>query len=124
MYNGLFPSVVVSTPLYYPTGQQARMLLNYILPILSLLPLSLAIGVLTNVEKTANSSLFRIDAWNVSVSLTTRRKRGFANGSVCIGFEYHQGRGSVDIQLTALGVHIDSICTYIANKNIYTYLYQ
>lgn len=32
-----------------------------------------AIGVLTNVERTANSSLLKIDAWNVSVSLDKGR---------------------------------------------------
>lgn len=34
-----------------------------------LMLLIVAIGVLTNLEKTANSSLLKIDAWNVGFSL-------------------------------------------------------
>ena len=33
-----------------------------------------AVGVLTNVGKTANSSLLKIDAWNVSVFYYEKRK--------------------------------------------------
>lgn len=49
-----------------------------------------AIGVLTNVGKTANSSLLKIDAWNVSIILVIKRR--YANEPVCIGLEYHQVR--------------------------------
>lgn len=37
--------------------------------------LRVAVGVLTNVGKTANSSLLKIDAWNVSALLNMNEKK-------------------------------------------------
>lgn len=53
--------------------------------------LRIAIGVLTNAGKTANSSLLKIDAWNVSARLNTDGER-ITNEAVRIGLEYHQVR--------------------------------